>query len=333
MTWPIPTTISPQARQALEATVAAAVPPAPHNGDIGGWRHLVETMRLGVEDAVHATAPNLDAETVTNTHHTADVPVHIASPGGDPKGLDDPTATPPVVVLNLHGGAFALGGGEACRAMGVQLAHGTGMPTYSVDYRLVPEHAYPAALDDCLAAYRWLLESFAPEQIVVLGQSAGGCLAAALLLRARDEGLPRPRAAILLTPEADLSEQGDSFELLGRVEFLTGLIQLYAERADIRSPYLSPINGDLSDFPPTMLQTGTRDLFLSNTVRMHRALRRAGVDARLHVWEAMPHGGFGGGVPEDFEIYVEIRQFLQEVTAGDLAARPIRGQVDPDPTP
>jgi acetyl esterase/lipase len=124
---------------------------------------------------------------------------------------------------------------------------------------------------------------------------------------------------VLQTPEVDLTESGDSFETnLGLDPVLrsrlTAANELYADGHDLADPYLSPLFGDLADFPPTFLQTGTRDLFLSNTIRFHRALRRHGVRADLHVWEAMPHGGFGamtgGEVPEDQEIHDEIRAFL-----------------------
>jgi len=187
--------------------------------------------------------------------------------------------------------------------------------TWSVDYRMPPDHPYPAALDDVLAVYRELLDVRAPEQIVVGGGSAGGNLAAALVLRARDEGMPLPGALILLTPEADLTESGDSFQTnLGidnvLTESLADSIALYAGDHDLGHPYLSPLFGDLNaPFPPTFLQAGTRDLFLSNTVRMHRKLRAGGVDAQLHVFEAMPHGGFFGA-PEDDELTEEIRRFL-----------------------
>jgi monoterpene epsilon-lactone hydrolase len=149
---------------------------------------------------------------------------------------------------------------------------------------------------------------------VVDGGSAGGNLAAALMLRARAVGLPMPRALMLFTPEVDLTESGDTFDTNEGVDYvllnrLTDSIALYANGHDLRDPFLSPLFGDLSGFPPTFLQAGTRDLFLSNTVRMHRALRAADVDAELHVWEAMPHGGFFGA-PEDAEIGVEVRKFL-----------------------
>ncbi len=122
-------------------------------------------------------------------------------------------------------------------------------------------------------------------------------------------------ALILLTPEADLTESGDSFHTnLGidcvLTESLADSIALYAGDHDLRHPYLSPLFGDLTaPFPPTFLQAGTRDLFLSNTVRMHRKLRAGGVDAQLHIFEAMPHGGFFGA-PEDDELADETRRFL-----------------------
>ncbi len=189
--------------------------------------------------------------------------------------------------------------------------------TWAPDYRMPPEYPYPAALDDLLGVYRSALETRAPSQIVVSGASGGGNLAAALLLRAKAEGLPMPAALVLLTPEIDLTESGDSFVLNNGIDMvLTPLMEvnrLYANGTDLAHPYVSPLFGNLEGFPPTLLQSGTRDLFLSNTVRMHRALLKAGVEAELHVFEAMPHGGFGGNAPEDVELRAEVRRF--EATA------------------
>jgi acetyl esterase/lipase len=179
-----------------------------------------------------------------------------------------------------------------------------------------PDHPYPAALDDCLAVYRQLLRDHPPDQLVVGGTSAGGNLAAALVLRARDEGLPMPAAAVLSSPEVDLTESGDSFRTnLGVDSVLTESLVpanlLYADGHDLNDPYLSPLFGDFTGgFPPTILSSGTRDLFLSNTVRMHRALRAAGIPAELHLMEAAPHGGFFGASPEDAEIGREVRRFI-----------------------
>lgn len=151
---------------------------------------------------------------------------------------------------------------------------------WSVDYRMPPDHPYPAALDDALAVYRALLEERSPSEIIVSGMSAGGNIAPALLLRVREEGLPMPAGLILMTPEVDLTESGDSFQTnLGVDPMLRSIMHmslLYADGADLHDPHLSPLFGDLTGFPPTILSTGTRDLFLSNTVRFHRALRSAG---------------------------------------------------------
>jgi acetyl esterase/lipase len=182
-----------------------------------------------------------------------------------------------------------------------------------------PEHPYPTPLDDCVAAYRALLDEHRAADLVVEGASAGGNLAAATVLRARDEGHPRPAGVVLVSPEADLTEAGDSFRTnLGVDTILTGSLMeanlLYAGGYDLRDPYLSPVYADFAaGFPPTILTTGTRDLFLSNTVRMHRALRAAGVEAELHVWEAAGHAMFLGGTPEDAERVREVRRFVDRV--------------------
>ena len=224
------------------------------------------------------------------------------------------------VVLEMHGGGLIMCGGELCRMMGIGSAARLQRRVWSVDYRMPPDHPYPAALDDCLAAYRALLRERAPNEIIVSGGSAGGNLAAALILRARDEGLPMPAGLLLGTPEIDLTESGDSFHTnLGVDPSLRSLMPvnlLYANGHDLRHPYLSPLFGDLRGFPPTILTTGTRDLYLSNTVRMHRALRAADVQAELHLTEAGPHTGFPGA-PEGDEIDKEVRCFIDAVLRQD----------------
>ncbi|MFE4948641.1 alpha/beta hydrolase [Leifsonia sp. NPDC056665] len=218
------------------------------------------------------------------------------------------------IYLSLHPGGLINMGGEVCRRIGALSALSMGMEVWSVDYRMPPIHPFPAGLDDSVAVYRHLVATKDPEDIFVSGVSAGGNIAAATLLLAKDEGLPMPAALYLGTPELDLTESGDTFQTLADADralaSLKHVNQLYAAGQDLTHPYLSPLFGDVSGFPPTLLSSGTRDIFLSTTVRMHCKLRDAGVLADLVVFEAMPHAGFSGGTPEDLQLQEEIRRFI-----------------------
>ncbi len=303
----VPASVSQQAQQFLSMDMFGDSADPLDPNDLDGWRAKIEASN---QLLVEVLTPEVEKLGSTVESHSIDgVPVFVVTPEGVDGGPDQP------IYLDIHGGALIMGGGKACEVMAQKMAAQVQLRTWSVDYRMPPEHPYPAALDDVVAVYKSLLDIRAPGQIVVGGGSAGGNLAAALILRVRDEGLPLPAALILLTPEADLTESGDSFQTnLGIDCVLTASladsIALYANGHDLHDPYLSPLFGNLaSPFPPTFLQTGTRDLFLSNTVRMHRKLRSGGVVAELHVFEAMPHGGFFGA-PEDDELTAELRQFL-----------------------
>jgi acetyl esterase/lipase len=306
----VPTSISEQAQAALRVAVPVvhetlAAPAAyPALDDVEGWRARNAATDAHIVSMFAGRTPKVDCE----LREIAGVPVFEIVPEGADTSDDAP------VLYDIHGGALVAGGGEACRLMGSGAATRSGLRTFAIDYRMAPDHPYPAALDDCVAVYRALLERFPAERMVVDGASAGGNLVAALLLRAHDEGLPMPASAMMFTPELDLTESGDTFDVLHGVDVvlvqrLTDTIALYAHGHDLTHPYLSPLFGEVAHFPPSLIQAGTRDLFLSNAVRMHRKLRDANVDAELHVWEAMPHGGFGGA-PEDVEIVVEVRKFL-----------------------
>lgn len=308
---PFPHSISSQARAALEALVTPdGVPhnaghPLPALDDSEAWRALQRTINAYYDAAAeaHPSAARASTETVS----VGQCEVHIATP--------ETHHWPDAVYLYMHGGAMISGGGKACRETGRRLADRHHMTCVSVDYRLPPDHPYPAALDDCLAAYRYVLQRY--ERVIVGGQSAGGNLAAALVAKARDSGVALPDGLILLSPEVDLTESGDSFEVNRWVDVrlpdsLMTCNLLYANGADLTHPYLSPLFADVTGWPPTFVQSGTRDLFLSNAVRMHRHLRSAGVAAQLHVFEAMPHGGFGGA-PEDEELSEEIGCFLHGI--------------------
>ena len=304
---PLPTSISPAAQAALAALAVhpmAPTPPPPLD-DIAGWEEDQRANDARMMAALFA-GQNPDAFPSRLLGGTTVYDV-------EPDDIDRQSRT---VCLYIHGGGLTCGGGPLTPLMGGMAARTTGLRTISVDYRMPPHFPYPVPLDDCVAAYRGLLETTAPEDIIVAGGSAGGNLAPALVLRGRDEGLPLPRGLILLTPELDLTESGDSFETNMGVDFmlprrLTPSILLYANGHDLTDPYLSPLFGDFTKgWPPTFLQTGTRDLFLSNTARFHRVLRNLDIPAELHVFEGMPHGGFGAGSPEDDDLQQEVRRFI-----------------------
>jgi len=232
-----------------------------------------------------------------------------------------PEANRKRLVLHFHGGAYVLNGGEAGTLEGMLIASLGGFRVITIDYRMPPTAPFPAALDDGIAAYRAALKSTPAKNIAFVGTSAGAGLLLATALRARDEKLPMPGAMAAGTPWVDLSKTGDSYFANEWVDnilvtwdgVLGAAAVLYADGRDLKEPYLSPIYGDFAGFPPTILTTGTRDLFLSNTVRAHRKLRRAGVEAELNVYEGMSHGAYQDPrMPETLEVFSEISRFLDQ---------------------
>lgn len=307
---PVPSSVSPAA-QAIMAMRRPEPPPYPGLDDLAGWRAYAEAMNRMMLPMLQAFG-KVPAE--VSAVDAGGAPVFAVAPQNAPTGERG-------VFLDIHGGAFIVGGGEACRAEAVWLAGDLGVHVWSVDYRAPPDHPYPASLDDCLSAYRALLEIRSPQEIVVGGASAGANLAAALVLRARDEGLPLPAGCVLHTPALDMTNSGDSFQTNKGLDAVlsgdvTSINRLYAGGHDLADPYLSPLFGDFSrGFSPTFLSAGTRDLFLSNAARMHWALRKAGVPAELHVIEAASHGGFHGA-PEEAELNAQVRGFVRRCWAG-----------------
>lgn len=317
------TLVMPERRIALPSTVSDAAraflgTPRPPFGDMPAldnkeaWRKIVASRDKAFLD--------LGGERVARTmaraekHRIAGTDVYIAEPRKD-------APLSGKVCLSFHGGALLFYGGALTAFDAARSADQTGCLTWSVDYGMPPDAPYPTGLNQAVAVYRDLLTKHAPGDIVVSGVSAGGNMAAAMILKARDEGLPMPAAVILRTPELDLTEEGDSFATHMGIDNVlpTSLVtfsELYANGAALDDPYVSPQFGDFTKgFPRTWLQAGTRDLFLSNCVRMHRALLNAGIAAELHVWEAMPHAGFGGTSPEDKEVDAAMADFVRRVFA------------------
>lgn len=308
---PPPKTVSEAAQAFLCQRMEQAS--LPDIDDKDAWREHIAIGNTFLTEMLAAAAASHPAEIIT--HYVGATPVYELVPESLADGYEH------CALLYCHGGAYIHGAGLAGAYMGQPLAGHARMRTFCVDYRMPPDHPFPVGLDDAVAAYRWLLGRYRPQHVAVAGGSAGGGLAAAAVLKARDLGLPIPGACVLVSPEADLTESGDTFEtniyhdvVLSRR--LAESIGLYANGHDLKDPWLSPLFGDFGKgYAPTLLISGTRDAFLSNTVIMHRALLDSGIEAELHVWEAMPHGGFFGA-PEDQEVLAQQARYIQHRLAG-----------------
>jgi acetyl esterase/lipase len=224
--------------------------------------------------------------------------------------------------LHLHGGGYVLGGGNSSVTEAAAAAGIIGIAALSIDYRMPPDHPFPAAVDDVVAVYRHLLEKRGAKSIAIGGTSAGAGLAMAAVHKFIALGLETPGAIFAGTPWADLTKTGDTLythEGLDRVLVAyDGLVEamaaLYADGHDLKDPLISPIYGSFDGFPPTYLVTGTRDMFLSDTARSHRKLRAAGVVADLNVYEGFSHAEYlmVPTSPESREVFTEMGSFLAQ---------------------
>jgi acetyl esterase/lipase len=296
---PVPTSISENARKFLANPFPGTA--QPDVGDKAAWRQVVKQA-----DAMFAPVVDqwlADVPAIVETRTIAGVTVHVATPHS--------IRHPERAHYRIHGGAWAFLGGKFSMGEAAMTAAEMGCVTFGLDYRMPPDHPFPAAVEDGEAVWREIIRQFDPGKVAISGSSAGGNLSAAVTLKVRDAGLPMPGAVGLLTPATDLTGAGDTRNTNAGIDTVLRpvptMVALYADGHDLTDPYLSPLFGDFAKgFPPTFLQSGTRDLLLSDTVRMHRKLLQAGVTADLHVWEAMPHGGFGGifglPTPEDREM-------------------------------
>jgi acetyl esterase/lipase len=304
---PIPATISPEAQAILKAATPRAGSPA------GSYTaEIVQKVRAQQAKELQPYNEALRQQWTASVEKAeiAGVPVLVVTPK---KLLAEDRAG-----IYLHGGAYAFG--NPFTKIPAVLAAELGMRVYCVDYRLAPEHPFPAGLDDAVAVYRSLIARFGTERLAVFGDSAGGGLTLAMLLKAGQIGVAMPAAIALFSPWCDLTRSGDSFDtlagwdpLLQYYELdLAEAVRVYAGANDLKSPLLSPLYASAwKGFPPTMISTGTRDLFQSLCARLRRELVRAGVDARLNLWEGMWHVFEAYPVPEGEESLIEVAAFLR----------------------
>jgi epsilon-lactone hydrolase len=230
-----------------------------------------------------------------------DPPAGTQTRGVDAGGVKADLITTPASetnrhVLFLHGGGFIIGSPALYRHVTWRVAETTRSRVLALDYRLAPEHPFPAALEDTVAAYRWLLASGAdPSRLTVMGDSAGGGLVFSLLMRLRDDGAPLPAAAVALSPWTDLALTGPSLKLNTAADPMLSaedppmFVGDYLAGADPRTPYASPLYGDPAGLPPTIIQVGSDEVLRDDSVRMADRMRAAGCQVELEIWPRMPH--------------------------------------------
>ncbi len=315
----VPTTVSPQLQRSISNLALAprlAMDQLPQTPE--AWRAFVS-----VADAqAAALGPILEAlfpHTRTWTQIAGVKVCEITPASHDPARGDR-------VLINLHGGGYVLNGGEASTGEAILGAHYSGLKVISVDYRMAPDHPFPAAVDDALAVWRAVTADRDPASVGVFGTSAGGGLTLALTLKLKSLGLPLPGALALGTPWVDLTGASDSYAVNAEVDGIfssfdsigKAMASLYAGAAGVTDPLVSPIFGDFTGFPPAIFTTGTRDILLSDTVRAYRAMRDAGVAARLEVHEAMSHAEYiyAFDSPESATAFGDIADFFHANLAG-----------------
>jgi acetyl esterase/lipase len=280
-TIPMPTTISPEAQKWL-ASLALSTP-GPE--DLATRRKRTDEWRVKQSAEARRLFPVNVQETTT-----AGVRTDIITP------LSTPVANRNLVLINLHGGGFNSDSGSLIE--GVPIANLAKIKVVSVYYRLAPENPFPAPVDDTVAVYKELLKTYKPNNIGIFGTSAGAILTAEVAVRLKQLNLPEPAALGLFSVLTDYSRTSDSHQLFTLNGFPGNLRpqdpsaaigEEYARTTDRHDPVLSPIFADLKGMPPSLLVTSSRDLLLSDTALFHRALLRAGNDAQLVVFEALPH--------------------------------------------
>ena len=290
---PVPQDLSPEAQKSIGRMVPDEAPPE----SLAERRIHQDANGVRQRDAWTKLCPNRIVDEAI-----AGVPVRVITPDGMPAENGDK------VLMNLHGGSFNADSGSYGES--IPIAGYTKMKVVAVLYRLAPEHPFPAAVDDAVAVYKELLKTYKPEHIVIYGTSAGAILTGEVAAKLKQVGLPMPAALGIFSGMGDFARMGDSWSiytlrgLAGHLDAPDGSVHdpYYAGSVDPKDPLLSPIYADLHGMPPTLFISSGRDALLSGTANLHRAFLRAGVDARLVVFDALPHAfWYDAALPESIE--------------------------------
>ncbi len=283
-----PETISPEWGTYISQKGKGRENPVPAPDDIEGWKAL----QAANDEAKEASADGKAKAFGVTYRETeiAGIPIVEVTPAT--------LASTDKIAVYTHGGAYVLNSAKAVIESAMIFASGTGLRVIAVDYTLAPYSKWPETTDEVINVFKALSEQgFTGRDIVLYGDSAGGGLAAGVTLKMRDMGMEMPAALVLWSPWADITETGDTYVTLRDAEpyytykYILGPSALaYADAKDQKNPYVSPVYGDFSKgFPPTLIQGGTKEIFLSNFIRLYQALDQAGQTVKLDIYEGMPH--------------------------------------------
>jgi len=293
-------------------------------------RAYLEKAKTGNLPAMDLTDAELLGRTRTMLEQIFTRQAQIMAPDFEPEAVDmngvtgywiDRSEKPAQqrAILYLHGGGYVLGSATSNLTLPLRISRLSGLRVLSVEYRLAPEHTYPAALDDAVAAYQWLLDAGYPaSQLAVFGDSAGGGLTLNLALELMRREIPLPAAVAVISPLTDLDDVGDTQHTLADEDpvlrsFGSSMYGLYAGDLPLDDPRVSPVYADYAGFPPLLIQVGTRERFLSDAARLARAARDADVDVTLDVWDSMWHVWSGNpDLPEAEAASAALAAFMVE---------------------
>ena len=227
-------------------------------------------------------------------------------------------------ILYLHGGGYAIGSLNTHRRLAYDISAASAARVLLIDYRLAPEHPFPAAVDDAASAWRWLLQQgFAPNRLAIAGDSAGGGLTIATLVNLRDKKLGLPACAVAISPWVDLEGLGNSMttrsaqDPMVQKDGLLWMAKMYLNGKDPKTPLAAPLHADLKGLPPTLVQVGTAETLLDDAIRIGEKMHAAGVDARLAIWPNQLHVFplFAPILSEGRDGCLEIGNFIRSKTA------------------